>query len=115
MSPTQVLPKKNGITVVKNDQRELIPTKLTTSWRVCIDFRKLNAITKKNNFLLHFLDHVLERADGHDYYCFLDGYSGYFQIAIALEDQEKITFTYPFGIYAYRHMPFGICNAMTTF
>ena len=74
VSPTQVVPKKNGITVVKNDEGKLIPTRLTTGWRVCIDFRKLNAITKKNNFLLHFLDHVLERADGHDYYCFLDGY-----------------------------------------
>ncbi|RVW95263.1 Retrovirus-related Pol polyprotein from transposon opus [Vitis vinifera] len=111
VSPTQVVPKKSGITVMKNDEGELIPTRLTTGWRVCIDFRKLNAVTKKDHFPLPFLDQVLERVAGHDYYCFLDGYSGYFQIAIALEDQEKTTFTCPFGTYAYRRMPFGLCNA----
>ena len=115
MSPTQVVPKKSGITVMKNDEAELIPTRLTTGWRVCIDFRKLNAVTKKDHFPLPFLDQVLERVAGHDYYCFLDGYSGYFQIAIALEDQEKTTFTCPFGTYAYRRMPFGLCNAPATF
>ena len=108
VSLTQVVPKKNGITVVKNDEGELIPTRLTTGWRVCIDFRKLNAVAKKNHFPLPFLDQVLERVAGHDYYCFLDGYSGYFQIAITLEDQEKTTFTCSFGTYAYRHMPFGL-------
>ena len=115
MNPTQVVPKKSGITVVKNDEGELIPTRLTTGWRVCIDFRKLNAVTKKDHFPLPFLDQVLERVAGHDYYCFLDGYSGYFQIAIALEDQEKTTFTCPFGTYAYKCMPFGLCNASATF
>ncbi|RVW32849.1 Retrovirus-related Pol polyprotein from transposon 17.6 [Vitis vinifera] len=95
VSPTQVVPKKSGITVMKNDEGELIPTRLTTGWRVCIDFRKLNAVTKKDHFPLPFLDQVLERVAGHDYHCFLDGYSGYFQIAIALEDQEKTTFTCP--------------------
>ncbi|RVW83254.1 Retrovirus-related Pol polyprotein from transposon 17.6 [Vitis vinifera] len=115
VSPTQLVPKKSGITMVKNDEGELIPTRLTTDWRVCIDFRKLNAVTKKYHFPLPFLDQVLERVVGHDYYCFLDGYSGYFQIAIALEDHEKTTFTCPFGTYAYRRMPFGLCNALTTF
>ena len=115
VSPTQVVPKKSGITVMKNDEGELIPTRLTTGWRVCIDFRKLNAVTKKDHFPLPFLDQVLERVAGHDYYCFLDGYSSYFQIAIALEDQEKTTFTCPFGTYAYKCMPFGICNASATF
>ena len=57
----------------------------------------------------------MEKLVGHDYYCLLDGYSGYFQIAIALEDQEKTTFTCPFGIYAYKCMPFGLCNVPTTF
>ena len=56
VSPTQVVPKKSGITVMKNDEGELIPTRLTTGWRVCIDFRKLNAITKKDHFPLPFLD-----------------------------------------------------------
>ncbi|KAL6322464.1 hypothetical protein AAG906_008119 [Vitis piasezkii] len=115
VSPTQVVPKKSGITVMKNDEGELIPTRLTIGWRVCIDFRKLNAVTKKDHFPLPFLDQVLERVVGHDYYCFLDGYSGYFQIAIALEDQEKTTFTCPLGTYAYRCMPFGLCNAPATF
>ncbi|RVW81639.1 Retrovirus-related Pol polyprotein from transposon 17.6 [Vitis vinifera] len=115
VSPTQVVPKKSGIIVMKNDEGELIPTRLTAGWRVCIDFRKLNAVTKKDHFPLPFLDQVLERVVGHDYYCFLDGYSGYFRIAIALEDQEKTTFTCPFGTYAYRRMPFGLCNALATF
>ncbi|RVW23461.1 Retrovirus-related Pol polyprotein from transposon 17.6 [Vitis vinifera] len=61
------------------------------------------------------MDQDLERVSGHPYYCFLDGYSGYFQIEIALEDQEKTTFTCPFGTYAYRRMPFGLCNAPATF
>ncbi|KAL4278191.1 hypothetical protein GQ457_03G008990 [Hibiscus cannabinus] len=61
------------------------------------------------------MDQILERVAGHEYYCFLDGYSGYNQIAIALEDQEKTTFTCPFGTFAYRRMPFGLCNAPPTF
>ena len=101
--------------MVKNDEGELIPTKLTIGWQICIDFRKLNAITKKYHFPLFFLDQVLERVAGHDYYCFLDGYSSYFQIVIALENQEKTTFTCPFGTYAYRRMSFGLCSALTTF
>ena len=82
--------------MVKNDQGELIPTRLTIGWQACIDFRKLNAITKKDHFPLPFLDQVFERVAGHNYYCFLDGYLGYFQIGIALEDQEKTIFTYPY-------------------
>ena len=58
---------------------------------------------------------MLERLAGHSHYCFLDGYSGYNQIPIAPEDQEKTTFTCPFGTFAYRRMPFGLCNATATF
>ena len=58
---------------------------------------------------------MLERVTGHEFYCFLDGYSGYNQIEIALEDQEKITFTCPFGTSAFRKMSFGLCNAPGTF
>ena len=58
---------------------------------------------------------MLERNVGHEFYCFLDGYSGYNKIEIALEDQEKTTFTYPFGTFAFRKMPFGLCNAPGTF
>ncbi|RVW62574.1 Retrovirus-related Pol polyprotein from transposon 412 [Vitis vinifera] len=69
----------------------------------------------KYHFPLPFIDQVLERVSGHPFYCFLDGYSGYFQIEIDVEDQEKTTFTCPFGTYAYRRMPFGLCNAPATF
>ncbi|RVW79468.1 Transposon Ty3-G Gag-Pol polyprotein [Vitis vinifera] len=75
----------------------------------------LNAVTRKDHFPLPFIDQVLERVSGHPFYCFLDGYSGYFQIEIDVEDQEKTTFTCPFGTYAYRRMPFGLCNVPATF
>ncbi|RVX14672.1 Retrovirus-related Pol polyprotein from transposon 17.6 [Vitis vinifera] len=115
VSPTQVVPKKSGITVIQNEKGEEITTRLTSGWRVCIDYRKLNAVTRKDHFPLPFIDQVLERVSGHPFYCFLDGYSGYFQIEIDLADQEKTTFTCPFGTYAYRRMPFGLCNAPATF
>uniref|UniRef100_A0A2N9GXZ8 Reverse transcriptase domain-containing protein n=1 Tax=Fagus sylvatica TaxID=28930 RepID=A0A2N9GXZ8_FAGSY len=115
VSPTQVVPKKSGVTVVKNENNELIPTRVTTGWRVCIDYRKLNSVTRKDHFPLPFMDQILGRVAGHAYYCFLDGYFGYNQIEIALEDQEKSTFTCPFGTFAYRRMPFGLCNALATF
>ena len=92
-----------------------MPTRLTTGWRVCIDYRRLNEVTRKDHFPLPFIDQLLERIFEHQFYCFLDGYSGYFQIEISVEDQEKTTFTYPFGTYAYRRMPFGLCNAPATF
>ncbi|RVW26683.1 Retrovirus-related Pol polyprotein from transposon 17.6 [Vitis vinifera] len=88
---------------------------LQAGWRVCIDYRKLNAVIRKDHFPLPFIDQVLERVSGHPFYCFLDGYSGYFQIEIDVADQEKTTFTCPFGTYAYRRMPFGLCNAPATF
>ncbi|CAN6547337.1 unnamed protein product [Malus baccata var. baccata] len=89
--------------------------RIQTGWRVCIDYRKINATTRKDHFPLPFLDQMLERLAGHSFYCFLDGYSGYNQIVIAPDDQEKITFTCPFGTFAYRRMPFGLCNAPATF
>uniref|UniRef100_A0A2N9FQF2 RNA-directed DNA polymerase n=1 Tax=Fagus sylvatica TaxID=28930 RepID=A0A2N9FQF2_FAGSY len=95
VSPTQVVPKKSGITVVKNANDELIPTRLVTGWRMCIDYRKLNSATRKDHFPLPFIDQILERVAGHEYYCFLDGYSGYYQIEIALEDPRKDHFYLP--------------------
>ncbi|KAF5477819.1 hypothetical protein F2P56_004432, partial [Juglans regia] len=115
VSLIHVIPKKSGLTIVKNDKDELIPTRISTGWRMCIDYRKLNAATRKDHFPLPFLDQVLEKVAGHDFYCFLDGYSGFYQIEIAPEDQEKTTFTCPFGTFAFRRMPFGLCNAPATF
>ncbi|XP_075518285.1 uncharacterized protein LOC142552395 [Primulina tabacum] len=115
VSPVQVVPKKGGFTVVKNENNELIPTRTVTGWRVCIDYRKLNDATRKDHFPLPFIDQVLERLAGHSFYCFLDGYSGYMQIPIDPEDQEKTTFTCPYGTFAYKRMPFGLCNAPATF
>jgi hypothetical protein len=77
VSLVQVVPKKGGITVVKNEDEELIPTRITTGWRVCIDYRRLKKVTRKDHFPLPFIDQMLERLSGHSYYCFLDGYSGY--------------------------------------
>ncbi|GJW58530.1 DNA-directed DNA polymerase [Tanacetum coccineum] len=86
VSLVQVVPNKGGITIVKNEKNELIPQRM-----------------------------MLERLAGHEYYCFLDGFSRYFQIPIALEDQEKTTFTCPYGTFRYKRMPFILCNAPATF
>ncbi|GJS97713.1 reverse transcriptase domain-containing protein [Tanacetum coccineum] len=115
VSPVHCVPKKGGITVIKNDDNELIPTRLVMGWRVCIDYQKLNDATRKDHFPLPFMDQMLERLTGNEYYCFLDGFSGYFQIPIDPQDQEKTTFTCPYGTFAYRRMPFGLCNAPGTF
>ena len=101
--------------MIQNEKGEEVSTRLTSEWRVCIDYRRLNSVTRKDHFPLPFMDQVLERVSGHPFYCFLDGYSGYFQIEIDLEDQEKTTFTCPFGTFVYRRMPFGLCNAPATF
>ncbi|GJS87440.1 reverse transcriptase domain-containing protein [Tanacetum coccineum] len=103
------------MTVVTNDENELVPTRLVTGWRVCIDYRKLNEATRKDHFPFPFMDQMLKRRAGNEYYCFLDGFSGYFQIPIDPKDQEKTTFTCSYGTFAYRRMPFGLCNAPGTF
>nr|GFA82050.1 reverse transcriptase domain-containing protein [Tanacetum cinerariifolium] len=115
VSPIHCVPKKGGMTVIKNDENELVPTRLVTGWRVCIDYRKLNEATRKDHFPLLFMDQTLERLAGNEYYCFLDGFSGYFQIPIDPKDQEKTTFTCPYGTFAYKRMLFGLCNAPGTF
>ena len=115
VSPVQVVPKKGGTTVIKTENNILLPSRTVTGWRICIDYRKLNKATRKDHFPLPFLDQMLDRLTGYQYYCFLDGYSGYNQIAIAPEDQEKTTFTCPYGTFAFRRMPFGLCNAPGTF
>ena len=115
VSPVQVVPKKGGTTVIKTENNILLPSRTVTGWRICIDYRKLNKATRKDHFPLPFLDQMLDRLAGYEYYCFLDGYSGYNEIAIAPEDQEKTTFTCPYGTFAFRRMPFGLCNAPGTF
>nr|GFA96485.1 reverse transcriptase domain-containing protein [Tanacetum cinerariifolium] len=115
VSPVNCVPKKGGFTVVENEENELIPTRLVTGWRVCIDYQKLNEATRKDHFPLPFMDQMLKRLVGNKYYCFLDGFFGYFQIPINPRDQEKTTFTCPYETFAYRRMPFGLCNAPGTF
>ena len=115
VSSVHVVPKKAGVTVTMNDKGKEIQTRLPTKWRVCIDYGKLNAATKKDHFPLPFIDQILDRLTGQTYFCFLDGYSGYNQITIHPDDQEKMTFTCPFGTFAFRRMPFGLCKAPATF
>ena len=82
VSPVHVVPKKGGFTMIINEKNELIPKRTVTEWRVCIDYRKLNTGTKKDHY--PFIDQMLDRLVGHPHYYFLNGYSGYTQIAIAL-------------------------------
>ena len=115
VSPIQVVPKKSSLTLSTNEKGEEIQARLPTKWRVCIDYRKLNASTTKDYFPLPFIDQILEKLAGKEYFCFLDGYSGYNQVAINPHDQDKTTFTCPFGTFAFTRMPFGLCNAPATF
>jgi len=115
VSPIHVVPKRTGLTIVKNEKEELIPTRVQNSWRVCIDYRRLNQETRKDHFPMPFIDQMLERLAGKSHYYFLDGFSGYFKIHIALEDKKKTTFTCLFGTFSYRRMSFGLCNAPGTF
>nr|GEW70472.1 reverse transcriptase domain-containing protein [Tanacetum cinerariifolium] len=76
VSPIHCVPKKRGMTIITNDENELVLIRLVTRWRVCIDYRKLNKATRKDHFPLPFMDQMLERLVGTEYYCFLDGFSG---------------------------------------
>ncbi|RDX89973.1 Retrovirus-related Pol polyprotein, partial [Mucuna pruriens] len=91
VSLVQVVPKKSRMTVMKNQHDELVPMRIQNSWQ---SWKKLA---------------------GKSHYCFMDGFFGYMQIHIALEDQHKTTFTCPFGTFAYTYMPFALCNALSTF
>ncbi|GJT31008.1 reverse transcriptase domain-containing protein [Tanacetum coccineum] len=75
VSPVHYVPKKGGMTVVTNDENELVPTRLVTGWRVCIGYRKLNEAARKDHFPLPFMDQMLERLARNEYYCFLDGFT----------------------------------------
>ena len=115
VSPVHVVPKKGGFIVIINEKNELIPTRTVTGWRVCINYKKLNTATRKDHYPLPFFNQMLDRLAGHSHYYFLDGYSGYNQISIALENHEKTTFTYPYGIFPFKRMPFRLCNVPATF
>jgi hypothetical protein len=93
----------------------VVPKKVTRKWRIYVDFRELNKATLKDYFSLPFIDQVLDTFSGKKYFSFLDGYNGYNHILIAPKDQDKTTFTCPWGTYAYRVLPFGLCNAPATF
>ena len=101
--------------MIRNEKNELLPIRTVTDWRVCTDYRKLNTTTRKDHYPLPFIDQMLDRLAGHPHYCFLNRYSGYNQIAIAPEDPEKNTFTYPYETFSFRRMPFGLCNVLATF
>src|ERR1041385_3566838 len=82
---------------------------------MCIDYRKVNKATRKDHYPLPFIDQMLERLSKSTHFCYLDGYSGFSKIDVNTVDQEKTTLTCPYGTYAYRRMPFGLCNAAATF
>ena len=115
VNPIQVVLKKGGTIVIRTKSNALLLSRTVTGWRICIDYRKLNKAIIKDHFPLSFLEQMLDRLAGHEYYYFLDGYLGYIQITISLEDQDKTTFTCPYGTFAFRRMAFGLCNAPSTF
>nr|KYP40867.1 Transposon Ty3-I Gag-Pol polyprotein [Cajanus cajan] len=87
----------------------------TTRWKMCIDFIKLNEATWKDHFPLPFVNQMLEELVRQSFFYYFDGYSGYLQIPLALQDQAKSTFTCPYGTFAYKWMLFGLCIARTIF
>ena len=97
VSPVVIVPKKGG------------------KWRVCVNYRALNQVTKKDRQPLPHIDELLDDVAGHAFYTFCDGYSGYHQVKIHKDDILKTTFTTPWGTFAYLRMPFGLCNAGGTF
>ncbi|CAN6711698.1 unnamed protein product [Malus baccata var. baccata] len=76
VSPVQCVPKKSGVTVVANAENELVPQRIQTGWRVCIDYRKLNTTTRKDHFPLPFIDQMLERLAEKIIEVFMDDFSG---------------------------------------
>jgi hypothetical protein len=77
VSPIHVVPKKGGMTVIRNEKNELIPQRTITGWWMCIDYRKLNKATQIDHFRLPFINEMIERIANHSFFCYLDGYSGY--------------------------------------
>jgi hypothetical protein len=88
--PVQVVPKKDGITVIFNEKNELIPQRMVTGWLMCIDYRKLNKATRKDHFPLPFINEMLERLANYSFFCYLNGYSGYHHILIHPDNQSNV-------------------------
>ena len=101
--------------MIKTENNALLLSRTVMGWRISIDYRKLNKATRKDHFPLPFMDQMLDRVVRHEYYCFLDGYSGYTLIVVSPEDQDKTTFTCLYGTFEFRRIPFGLCNAPGTF
>ncbi|GJY53663.1 reverse transcriptase domain-containing protein [Tanacetum coccineum] len=102
--------------VIKKEDIKLLDAGLIYPISDTLWVSPVHCVPKKgDHFSLPFMDQMLERLAGNEYYCFLHGFSRYFQIPIDPQDQEKTTFTCPYGTFAYRHMPFGLCNASGMF
>ena len=84
-------------------------------WRIFVDYRELKKATKNDHFPLPFIDQVLYGLAGKKLFSFLNGFNGYDQVQICLEDQDKTKFTCAWGTFSYRILPFGLCNALATF
>ncbi|GJT00537.1 reverse transcriptase domain-containing protein [Tanacetum coccineum] len=115
VSPIHCVPKKGGITVVKNDDNELIPTRLVTGWRVCIDYRKLNEATRKDHFPLPFMDQMLERLAGNQYYWFPRWLLGLFSYSYRPEGNQEKHLHVPIWKFAYRACLLGYVMHPGTF
>ena len=89
VSLVHCVPKKGGINVVPNDKNELTPQRIVIGYRMVMDIRKLNKATKMDHYPFPYIDQMLERLSKHTHYCFLDGFSGFSQIPVSKEDQEK--------------------------
>ena len=82
---------------------------------ICTDFCDLNRACPKDNFPTPFIDQILDECAGSEVFSFMDGFSGYNQIQIKLEDQHKTAFICPWGTFAYHKMPFSLKNSRATF
>ena len=93
----------------------LVPKKNTSVLRMCVDFTALNKYCPKDHFPLPRIDQIIDSTAGYERLSFLDAYSGYNQIRLKEEDQDKIAFITPYGVYCYQAMPFGLKNAGATY
>ena len=113
--PIHVVPKNGGIIILCGKNDEMIPSRVVVGWRVCIDYRKLNAAIRNDHFFLPFLDKILERLAEYDFYCFLDCFSGYNQIIIAPKKSRENHIYLSLGTFTLRKMSFGLCNGLAIF